>query len=117
MTTTYPTSIQVFEKDKLRLVDTELLRGADAGPYQKRHQLSEQSTFDDGQALLEELRMLAFARRQQGHGIMPEELLPFLEDINAVLVRGGSTIANHFLSLELAQNRLRGWLGPKMKCW
>ncbi|MBF0414140.1 MAG: hypothetical protein HQL79_00005 [Magnetococcales bacterium] len=116
MTTIRSIRIQVSEKGKLRLADAELF-SAEAEPYQKRHQLSEHCTFDDAQALLEELRLLAFARREQGQGITSEELLPFLKDLDAVLVRGGTTIMDYFFSLEHAKGGLRGWLGPKMKCW
>ncbi|MBF0295901.1 MAG: hypothetical protein HQL96_11990 [Magnetococcales bacterium] len=56
----------------LRLLDADMLPPVEAAdPYQRRHQLSDKRDFDDGKAMLNELRALARARCEEGRGIDP----------------------------------------------
>ncbi|MEO5347916.1 MAG: hypothetical protein H7834_16300 [Magnetococcus sp. YQC-9] len=114
MTTNTPTPsrtirIQVSEKGKLRLVDADLFPSqgnAAPEPYQKRHQLSDMRSFDDGEALLRELRTLTHERRNDGQMIDPEELIPFLDDIEKVLVRGWTEMSEAASRLRTAAHNV-----------
>ncbi|MBF0416655.1 MAG: hypothetical protein HQL86_00190 [Magnetococcales bacterium] len=103
--------IQVSEKGKLRLIDADLLpgQGNTPEPHQKAHQLSEGRTFDDGRALLTELSQLVYMRRAQGHAISPDELSPFLIDLEAVLARGWTEASEAAQRLDRASTYLRRW--------
>ncbi|MBF0191726.1 MAG: hypothetical protein HQL99_11400 [Magnetococcales bacterium] len=111
-TTPRTIQIRVTEKGKIRLVDADVLPNmATPEPYQKRHQLSDQRNHDDGEALLKELRGLVYMRREQGQGITPEELLPFLDDLDGVLVRGWTEMSEALQRLGTASSFLRRWCG------
>ncbi|MBF0293873.1 MAG: hypothetical protein HQL96_01680 [Magnetococcales bacterium] len=110
-------SIRITHKGKLRLLDADMLPPVEAAdPYQKRHQLSDKRDFDDGKALLNELRALGRARCEAGRGIASDELEPFLDDLQAVLVRGGTLIAHACESIGRQTRSMQSWLGTP-KCW
>ncbi|MBF0417783.1 MAG: hypothetical protein HQL86_05995 [Magnetococcales bacterium] len=110
-TTPRTIKISVSEKGKLRLIDADLMsgQGNPPEPHQKEHQLSEGRTFDDGRALLTELSQLVHMRRAQGRAIMPDELAPFLADLEAVLVRGWTEMSEAAQRLNTASSYLRRW--------
>ncbi|MBF0154975.1 MAG: hypothetical protein HQL64_14635 [Magnetococcales bacterium] len=66
-------------------------------------------------SMIDELKALIFAREEQGQGLMPDELLPFLEDIDRVLVSAGITMAEVSLGISIRQHEINRWLGPKLK--
>ncbi|MBF0164925.1 MAG: hypothetical protein HQM01_10565 [Magnetococcales bacterium] len=101
--------IQVSEKGKLRLVDADLFPGqgnAAHEPYQRKHVMSNDRTYDDGIAMIKELTRLAFSRRDAGQSIDPEELLPFLDDIEKVLVRGWTEMSEAASKLKVAAHNM-----------
>ncbi|MBF0127498.1 MAG: hypothetical protein HQM02_09835 [Magnetococcales bacterium] len=124
--TTHPRTIKIHvtQKGTMRLVDADLLFPETAPPetggtepHQRRHQMSEGRTFDDGKALLHELRRLAFDRRNASRAITPEELLPFLDDLQSVLVRAGTMVAHGASGISQQARWLGEWLGSKPKAW
>ncbi|MBF0182742.1 MAG: hypothetical protein HQM03_22245 [Magnetococcales bacterium] len=108
-------TIQVSDKGKMRWIEANLMPPQGAEPYQKKHQLSKERTYDDGRALIDELKALIYARQDQGQGITPDELLPILEDIDRVLVSAGTTMAEVSLGISIRQMEINRWLGPKLK--
>ncbi|MBF0463397.1 MAG: hypothetical protein HQL87_18710 [Magnetococcales bacterium] len=87
--TAYPVgtcTIKINEKGKMRIVDAHLLVPPEKEFYRKQTELNPgRATYDDGMDMLEELQDLAKDRREQGRGIQPNELEPFLDDLRRVI--------------------------------
>lgn len=110
--TTFPQrfTVQVSAKGKMRLVDAEVLTTGGEESYQRQYQISDLRSFRDGKAIIQELRLLCLERQEKRKELSPEEVTPFLEDIEAVLTRGWTEMNEFSFGLAMAKRYLNRWM-------